>query len=112
MTRNYLCCAVLASLWLHSVAFAARIERGGLIYDDIPDAPAEPDARLSTYLAGREALSLGWSPKGELLISTRFGDIAELHVVDRPGADRRPDHIRGGAHHRRGLFPRPWAAAR
>jgi len=45
--------------------------------------------RLDAYLNARQATPLGFSPKGQLLISTRFGDVDQLHLVERPGGERR-----------------------
>src|SRR5450755_224424 len=76
MTRNYLCLLVLAPLFCNAAADAAsRVERGNLIFDNIPEAPAEAADALDAYLSAREATLLGWSPKGQLLIATRFGDV-------------------------------------
>jgi dipeptidyl aminopeptidase/acylaminoacyl peptidase len=68
---------------------ASRVERGNLIFDNIPDAPAELTDLLDGYLSARQATPLGWSPKGQLLISTRFGDVDQLHVVDQAAGARR-----------------------
>ena len=90
MTRNYLCALLLAPLLVTSARAAAlHAERGSLIFDNIPDAPAEFADTLDGYLAARQATPLGWSPKGRLLIATRFGDVEQLHVVDGPGGERR-----------------------
>ncbi len=79
-----------APLLFDSAGLAAtRVERGNLIFDNIPELPADPADRLDAYLSAREASPLGWSPKGQLLIVTRFGDVDQLHVVDRPGGERR-----------------------
>jgi dipeptidyl aminopeptidase/acylaminoacyl peptidase len=89
MTRNYLCAVLLASVLLSSVSHAAtHTERGNLIFDNIPDASAEFAGRLGGYLAARQASLLNWSPKGQLLVSTRFGAVAQLHLVEKPGAER------------------------
>lgn len=90
MTRNSRWLLILASL-LSGVAgsAASRIERGNLIYDNIPDAPAGLRDKVEGYASAREATPLGWSPKGQLLISTRFGDVDQLHVVDKAAGDRR-----------------------
>lgn len=89
MTRNYLCAVLLASVLLSSVSLAAtHTERGNLIFDNIPDASAEFAGRLGGYLAARQASLLNWSPKGQLLVSTRFGAVAQLHLVEKPGAER------------------------
>ncbi|MDB6083547.1 MAG: putative prolyl oligopeptidase family protein, partial [Gammaproteobacteria bacterium] len=90
MPRNYLWMLILPILFSSSSGSAAsRVERGNLIYDNIPDAPADLTDKLDPYLSARQATPLGWSPKGQLLISTRFGDVEELHVVERPGGERR-----------------------
>jgi len=41
------------------------------------------------YPRARQATPLGWSPKGQMLISTRFGDVDQLHVVEQAAGDRR-----------------------
>jgi dipeptidyl aminopeptidase/acylaminoacyl peptidase len=90
MTRYYLCSVVLASVLSASASLAAtRVERGNLIFDNIPEVPAEVTERLDAYLNAREATPLGFSPKGQLLIATRFADVNQLHVVERPGGERR-----------------------
>jgi dipeptidyl aminopeptidase/acylaminoacyl peptidase len=90
MTRNYLWMPILPALLLCSaVSAASRVERGNLIYDNIPDAPADLVDKLDGYLSARQATPLGWSPKGQLLIATRFGDVDQLHVVERPSGERR-----------------------
>ncbi len=85
-------CALLLSVG--GAAFAAavaapRFEQGSLQFDDVPPISANTSRRVDTYLSGREATALGWSPQGQLLIATRFGDTTQLHVVDRPGGARR-----------------------
>ena len=91
MTRLYRPPALLAAcLLMASAGFAAtRVERGTLTFDNIPTAPAELTEKLDGYLNAREASPLGWSPKGQLLISTRFGDVEQLHLVERAAGDRR-----------------------
>ena len=90
MTRNYLCALLLSPLLLHSASLAAsHVERGNLIFDNIPDASAEFAETLEGYLSARQATPLNWSPKGQLLIATRFADVEQLHVVDRAGGERR-----------------------
>jgi dipeptidyl aminopeptidase/acylaminoacyl peptidase len=91
MTRLYRPPALLAAcLLLVTSGFAAtRVERGALTFDNIPIAPAELAEKLDGYLSARQASPLGWSPKGQLLISTRFGDVEQLHLVERAAGDRR-----------------------
>jgi len=90
MMRHYFCLVVLAPLLFDSAGFAAqRIERGSLIYDNVPDASADVAGKLDAYLSARQAIPLGWSPKGQLLISTRFGEVDQLHMVEKPDGERR-----------------------
>jgi dipeptidyl aminopeptidase/acylaminoacyl peptidase len=62
--------------------------RGSLVYDNVPETPLQSPDRLDAYLSARQAAPLGWSPKGQLLIATRFGDVDQLHQVDLPAGDR------------------------
>jgi len=72
-----------------SPAVAARIERGSLILDNVPEPAADFADKLDAYLNSRQARPLGFSPKGQLLIATRFGEVDQLHLVERPGGERR-----------------------
>jgi dipeptidyl aminopeptidase/acylaminoacyl peptidase len=71
----------------------------------IPVAVAETAARYGNY---RTALLRDWNPdKRQMLISTRFGDTAQLHVVNMPGGERQqltffPDSVAGARFHPRG----------
>jgi dipeptidyl aminopeptidase/acylaminoacyl peptidase len=65
----------------------ARVERGALMLDGIPEGPG-PETRLSDYLQSRKASFLDWLADGSLLISTRFGDSEQLHRVQAPLAAR------------------------
>jgi dipeptidyl aminopeptidase/acylaminoacyl peptidase len=90
MTRIYLLPLFLALVLVESTGFGAvATVRGNLVFDNVPELAADPAAKLDAYLGGREASALGWSPRGELLIATRFGSVDQLHVVDHAGAERR-----------------------
>jgi dipeptidyl aminopeptidase/acylaminoacyl peptidase len=79
-----------ASLLLTTSGLAAtRVEHGTLSFDNIPAAPAELIDKLDGYLSARQAAPLGWSPKGQLLIATRFADVDQLHLVERAAGARR-----------------------
>jgi dipeptidyl aminopeptidase/acylaminoacyl peptidase len=86
MTRIFLP-ALLAASWFAAAAGAAPVVRGSLVYDGIPEADA-PEA-LDAYLSAREATPLGFTPKDQLLIATRFGDVEQLHLVEHPLGERR-----------------------
>ena len=90
MTRIYLLLLLVAPLSAGSAALgASRVERGSLTYENIPQAPADLAEKLDGYLNARQATPLGWSPKGQLLIATRFADVDQLHLVEAPGGARR-----------------------
>ena len=83
-------CLLTATLLLATPGLAAtRIEHGTLTFDNIPAAPAELTEKLDGYLNARQAAPLGWTPKGQLLIATRFGDVDQLHLVEHAAGARR-----------------------
>jgi dipeptidyl aminopeptidase/acylaminoacyl peptidase len=88
MSRIFLPALIAAPLLANPVgAGAAAVVRGDLVYDGIPEADSAQ--LLDAYLSAREATPLGFTPKDQLLIVTRFGDIDQLHLVDHPGGARR-----------------------
>jgi dipeptidyl aminopeptidase/acylaminoacyl peptidase len=95
MSRIYLLLPLLAAPFLFSAPVSApaaalpRVERGNLIFDNIPEPPAGLSEKLDAYLSARQATPLGFSPKGQLLISTRFGDVDQLHLVEQPAGELR-----------------------
>ncbi|MGB6354387.1 MAG: hypothetical protein WBF21_10445, partial [Steroidobacteraceae bacterium] len=89
MTRIPLLLLLAAPFLLDASAAAPRVERGDLIFDNIPEPAAGLSEKLDAYLGARQATPLGFSPKGQLLIATRFGDVDQLHLVERPGGERR-----------------------
>ncbi|MDB6121798.1 MAG: hypothetical protein JWQ71_791 [Pedosphaera sp.] len=61
-----------------------------LVADGIPAVPTELQQDAHRYLDFRAASFLGWHPvKRELLISTRFADTSQLHLVKMPGGARK-----------------------
>src|ERR1700723_3265161 len=89
MARIYLLLLLAAPFLLDASAAAPRGERGNLIFDNISEPTAGLTEKLDAYLSARQATPLGFSPKGQLLIATRFGDVDQLHLVERPGGERR-----------------------
>src|SRR5580704_16696593 len=91
MIRSHLCMWLAAPMLCGALgaAAAARIGGSSLTYDNIPEPPAGLSERLDAYLSARQATPLGFSPKGQVLIFTRFGDVDQLHLVERPGGERR-----------------------
>jgi dipeptidyl aminopeptidase/acylaminoacyl peptidase len=90
MNRFFLLLLLAAPFLTDAPAFAvSRTERGNLIFENIPQPPPELAQGLEGYLNARQATPLGWSPKGQLLIATRFADVDQLHLVEQPGGARR-----------------------
>ena len=65
-------------------ATVERVERGSLIIEGVPAIPAELNERLNRYQQTRSASFAGWLPDDSVLISTRFGETAQVHRVARP----------------------------
>lgn len=61
-----------------------------LIADGIPALPQAVVDKTRPYMEFRTAVFMGWNPVDRsMLISTRFGNVAQLHSVAGPGAARR-----------------------
>lgn len=75
-----------------SLAFAADADPrkpAAIQTQDVPVVSAEVVAKLSQYQNTRTAAFRGWAPNGNgMLISTRFGNAAQLHLVAQPGGRR------------------------
>jgi len=85
-------CIVIASLCL-STAYAEVDQRtlnsGNLVLQDIPDIPETIVNDLSQFQNVRSAPVRDWTSDGEsLYITTRFGDVNQLHRVDDAGGAR------------------------
>ena len=78
----------LAHLLTVSLAHAERREVGALIYDQVPPIPADIPPELAPWLEVRSASFQDFLPDGGVLIGTRFGNVSQLHRVDRPLAAR------------------------
>src|SRR5271156_5421579 len=87
MTRIFLPALLAACLLAAAGAGAAPVVRGALVYDGIPEADSAEV--LDAYLSAQEATPLGFTPKDQLLIATRFGDVEQLHLVEHPLGERR-----------------------
>ena len=58
---------------------------GNVVLSGIPDIPPEIGQRLARYQNVRGAAFRGWTRDGQsMYISTRFGDVSQLHQVDMP----------------------------
>jgi dipeptidyl aminopeptidase/acylaminoacyl peptidase len=81
---------------------AGILPADNLVVEGIPPIPTDIAAASGRYTEFRNASFQSWDPvKHEMLITTRFGDVPQIHLVKMPGGDRRqmtffPDRI-GGA---------------
>ena len=84
--------AWLVSVLMCSLAFAAGADPrkpAAIQTQDVPVVSAEVVTKLSQYQSTRTAAFRGWAPDGNgMLISTRFGNSAQLHLVTQPGGRR------------------------
>ena len=61
-----------------------------LVTDGIPAIPAEIRQNMQRYSEARSAGFVDWHPKDQsMLISTRFGNTAQLHLVKMPMGSRK-----------------------
>ncbi|MFN3514634.1 MAG: S9 family peptidase [Phenylobacterium sp.] len=63
-------------------------EQGQLVMENVPVTPPEVREALQRYSNTRSARFLDWLDDGSMLISTRFGQTAQLHRVTQPGGQR------------------------
>ena len=58
---------------------------GNVVLSGIPEIPPEIGQRLARYQNVRGAAFRGWTRDGKsMYISTRFGEVSQLHRVDMP----------------------------
>jgi dipeptidyl aminopeptidase/acylaminoacyl peptidase len=75
---------------------------GNLKADGLPAISSTVFTEMARYNESRSAPLVDWHPtRREILISTRFGDVVQLHRVAMPGGDRQqltffPDRLSGG----------------
>ena len=93
--RYYLHVLTVLLLTAETSASAAEFTQrtannGMLVLEDVPRIPAEIRNSLNRYQAVRSARFRAWSKDGQhLYVTTRFGDVDQIHRVDRPGGARR-----------------------
>ena len=82
MIRNLF---LLPLFLLVTAAVAQQREQGNLVIENIPAIPDSLAQRQQQYQNVRAASVADWHPDGEqLLISTRFGETTQLHLVSQP----------------------------
>ncbi len=89
MIRLFLAAAAALLAWSASAADVERVTRGNLVIEGIPEIPPALIERMRRYQNTRSATFAGWTPDGQIMISTRFGNTNQLHLVSQPMGDRR-----------------------
>ncbi|HEX8472549.1 MAG TPA: S9 family peptidase [Pyrinomonadaceae bacterium] len=100
---------LLAMLLLCAMTVAAQtgfvVPGDNLVVEGVPKIPLTVAETVGRYTEFRAAALSSWHPtRREMLISTRFGDTAQAHLVKFPGGDRRqmtffPETVRGASFH-------------
>ncbi len=86
--------AGIAGLAIAGLSLADDVRRStanndNLIMEDVPEIPAAVVDSLNRYQNVRSASFTGWTMDGSgIYISTRFGDLNQIHRVDMPGGAR------------------------
>jgi dipeptidyl aminopeptidase/acylaminoacyl peptidase len=94
--------ALLLITLLASVSVAAETP-ANLVAENVPSFPADLAEKVAPYMEARSAGFSSWHPqRREMLISTRFGDVPQIHLVKMPGGARRQmtffaDRVGGGS---------------
>ena len=82
--------AVLILLIFLAAHSQERKEIGNLILEDVPEIPQAIKNRIQQYQNTRSAGLADWLPNGDgIMISTRFSNTTQLHIVDKPGGARK-----------------------
>ena len=90
--RDRLIIAFLSAVLVNSISALANTEismrtanNGNVVLSGIPEIPPEIGQRLTRYQNVRGAAFRGWTQDGTgIYISTRFGEVSQLHRVDMP----------------------------
>ena len=65
-------------------------ELGNLVTENIPEIPEELEERMNQYQNARGASPGTWRPDGKgMLMSTRFGETSQIHMINTPLGVRR-----------------------
>jgi dipeptidyl aminopeptidase/acylaminoacyl peptidase len=92
--NNKLIISIVLLLLVFSLAAVAEVSttetnNGNLVMQDIPEIPASIVASLNRYQNVRSASFQEWTEGGDgIFVSTRFGDVSQVHRVDHPGGAR------------------------
>jgi dipeptidyl aminopeptidase/acylaminoacyl peptidase len=87
--RRFALAALLAPLLATSALAQSVSPPAAITAEGVPAIPAALAAAVRPYLEYRSAAFQDWDPRRRaMLITTRFGNAAQVHRVNAPGADR------------------------
>jgi len=91
MKKYILLSAIVACIFAtYNSAGQSKKEIGNLVIENIPDIPDDLRDRLNQYQNTRGASPSDWSPNGDaMLMSTRFGETSQIHLITMPGGARK-----------------------
>jgi len=90
--KTYVYLVVIFTCILMTTESAGQTKReiGNLVIENIPDVSDELRERLNQYQNTRGASPSSWSPYGDaMLMSTRFAETSQIHLIKNPGGARR-----------------------
>ncbi len=93
MKQNLILTSSIALLIFSASALAevttTETNNGNLVMQDIPEIPVSIVSSLNRYQNVRSAGFLDWTEDGNsIFVSTRFGDVSQVHRVGHPGGAR------------------------
>lgn len=66
-----------------------RRTEGQLVIEGVPDIPADVEETIRRYQNVRSHAFQDWLPDGRILITTRFGETSQVHMLTQPMGARR-----------------------
>ncbi|MFQ5350769.1 MAG: S9 family peptidase, partial [Thermoanaerobaculia bacterium] len=90
MSRRLLFPLLLVAATASGAITDRTANNGNVVLEGVPEIPAELTSRLNRYLNVRSASFRSWTRDGSgMFVTTRFGEVSQLHRVDSPGSSRR-----------------------
>ncbi|MFC1785368.1 S9 family peptidase [Candidatus Neomarinimicrobiota bacterium] len=81
---------ILLFIFTNGFSQVERIEKGNLVIEGIPEIPDRIVNKMMQYQNTRSAFIEDWFPSGDkMLISTRFAETSQLHVIEKEGGARK-----------------------
>jgi len=88
--KHYVIISLLVLIPIISFSQVERIEKGNLVIEGIPEIPERIVNKMMQYQNTRSAYIEDWFPSGDkMLISTRFAETSQLHVIEQAGGARK-----------------------